>query len=93
MRHGTGRQARARFAGRRPGSLRAPVYGAVDLGTSNCRMLMAKPAGGDFRVVGSFSRIVRLGEGLAADVSISWPSMADHKDNGETHEFFRRARY
>ena len=66
MRHGTGRQARARFAGRRPGPLRAPVYGAVDLGTSNCRMLMAKPAGGDFRVVGSFSRIGRLGEGLAA---------------------------
>ncbi|MCH6589450.1 MAG: Ppx/GppA family phosphatase [Proteobacteria bacterium] len=76
MRHGTGRQARARSAGRRPGRARAPVYGAVDLGTSNCRMLMAKPAGGDFRVVGSFSRIVRLGEGLAASGRLSDAAIA-----------------
>ena len=49
---------------RRPGS-RLPVYGAIDLGTNNCRMLMARPTDNGFRVVGSFSRIVRLGEGLA----------------------------
>ena len=63
-------EARARPARRRPapGSARheRPVYGAVDLGTHNCRMLMATPAENGFRVVGSFSRIVRLGEGLAA---------------------------
>ncbi|MDE2517521.1 MAG: Ppx/GppA family phosphatase [Rhodospirillales bacterium] len=40
------------------------VYAALDLGTNNCRMLMAAPADDGFRVVESFSRIVRLGEGL-----------------------------
>jgi exopolyphosphatase / guanosine-5'-triphosphate,3'-diphosphate pyrophosphatase len=42
----------------------APLYGALDLGTNNCRLLIAKPARDGFRVVDSFSRIVRLGEGL-----------------------------
>lgn len=40
------------------------MYGALDLGTNNCRLLIAKPARDGFRVVDSFSRIVRLGEGL-----------------------------
>lgn len=45
-----------------------PAYGAIDLGTHNCRMLVAKPdPRRGFRVVQSFSRPVRLGEGLAAD--------------------------
>jgi exopolyphosphatase/guanosine-5'-triphosphate,3'-diphosphate pyrophosphatase len=40
---------------------------AIDLGTNNCRLLIAQPArGGALRIVDSFSRIVRLGEGLAA---------------------------
>ncbi len=44
-----------------------PVYAAVDLGTHNCRLLIAEAAGErSFRVIGSFSRAVRLGEGLAA---------------------------
>lgn len=43
----------------------APVYGALDLGTNNCRLLIARPARDGFRVVDSFSRIVRLGEGLS----------------------------
>ena len=42
----------------------APLYGALDLGTNNCRLLLARPARDGFRVVDSFSRIVRLGEGL-----------------------------
>ncbi|AQR62517.1 exopolyphosphatase [Brevundimonas sp. LM2] len=42
-----------------------PVYGALDLGTNNCRLLIARPARDGFRVVDSFSRIVRLGEGLS----------------------------
>jgi len=42
----------------------ASLYGALDLGTNNCRLLIAKPARDGFRVVDSFSRIVRLGEGL-----------------------------
>ncbi|MFL1874261.1 Ppx/GppA phosphatase family protein [Hansschlegelia beijingensis] len=42
------------------------TYAALDLGTNNCRLLVARPdRDGGFRVVDSFSRIVRLGEGLA----------------------------
>lgn len=47
---------------------KAPLqtYAALDLGTNNCRLLVARPdREGGFRVVDSFSRIVRLGEGLA----------------------------
>jgi exopolyphosphatase/guanosine-5'-triphosphate,3'-diphosphate pyrophosphatase len=40
------------------------VFAALDLGTNNCRMLMARPNGGSFQVVDSFSRVTRLGEGL-----------------------------
>ncbi len=76
MRYGKGRNARTRSAGRRPGGAPAPVYGAVDLGTNNCRMLMARPAGRDFRVVGSFSRIVRLGEGLVASGRLNEAAIA-----------------
>ena len=41
------------------------MFGALDLGTNNCRLLIARPARSGFRVVDSFSRIVRLGEGLS----------------------------
>jgi exopolyphosphatase / guanosine-5'-triphosphate,3'-diphosphate pyrophosphatase len=47
------------------------VYAALDLGTNNCRLLIACPAGDGFRVVDSFSRIIRLGEGVAATGYIS----------------------
>ena len=40
------------------------VYGALDLGTNNCRLLVAKPNVDGFHVIDAFSRIVRLGEGL-----------------------------
>ena len=42
----------------------APAFAALDLGTNNCRMLVGTPVGDGFRVVDSYSRIVRLGEGL-----------------------------
>ena len=42
----------------------APAFAALDLGTNNCRMLVGTPTGSGFRVVDSYSRIVRLGEGL-----------------------------
>ncbi len=42
----------------------AAAYGALDLGTNNCRLLIARPTAGGFRVIDAFSRIVRLGEGL-----------------------------
>jgi exopolyphosphatase/guanosine-5'-triphosphate,3'-diphosphate pyrophosphatase len=48
-----------------PGSQRVrPLYAAVDLGTNNCRLLVAEPRGQSFRVVDSYSQIARLGEGL-----------------------------
>jgi exopolyphosphatase/guanosine-5'-triphosphate,3'-diphosphate pyrophosphatase len=53
----------------------APVA-ALDLGTNNCRLLVARPAGGGFRVVDAFSRIVRLGEGLAATGALSESAIA-----------------
>ena len=42
------------------------VYGALDLGTNNCRLLVAKPSRRGFVVIDSFSRIIRLGEGVQA---------------------------
>jgi exopolyphosphatase / guanosine-5'-triphosphate,3'-diphosphate pyrophosphatase len=46
-------------------------YGAIDLGTNNCRLLIAKPGRNGLRVVDAYSRIVRLGEGLAASNMLS----------------------
>lgn len=46
-------------------------YAALDLGTNNCRLLIARPQGGGFAVVDAFSRIVRLGEGLATTGQLS----------------------
>lgn len=40
-------------------------YAAIDLGTNNCRLLIARPSGENFVVIDAFSRVVRLGEGLA----------------------------
>jgi exopolyphosphatase/guanosine-5'-triphosphate,3'-diphosphate pyrophosphatase len=40
------------------------AFAALDLGTNNCRLLVGAPSGDGFRVIDSFSRIVRLGEGL-----------------------------
>jgi len=49
----------------------AEIYAALDLGTNNCRLLIACPTEGGFRVVDSFSRIIRLGEGISATGCIS----------------------
>jgi exopolyphosphatase/guanosine-5'-triphosphate,3'-diphosphate pyrophosphatase len=51
------------------------VYAALDLGTNNCRLLIACPTGDGFRVVDSFSRIIRLGEGISATGCISEPAI------------------
>ncbi len=40
------------------------IYAAIDLGTNNCRLLVAKIHQDSFRVIDSYSRIVRLGEGI-----------------------------
>ena len=47
-----------------PSDRDAQVYAALDLGTNNCRLLVARSAADGFRVIDSFSRIVRLGEGV-----------------------------
>src|SRR5690349_1698873 len=60
-------------AGAAGGDVRAApgVYAALDLGTNNCRLLVACPTGEGFRVIDSFSRIIRLGEGISATGRIS----------------------
>jgi exopolyphosphatase / guanosine-5'-triphosphate,3'-diphosphate pyrophosphatase len=47
------------------------TYAALDLGTNNCRLLIARPTADGFRVVDAFSRIIRLGEGVASSRRIS----------------------
>ena len=57
---------------------RAPkrqAYAALDLGTNNCRLLIARPEGENFTVIDAFSRVVRLGEGLAASGQLSDEAM------------------
>jgi exopolyphosphatase / guanosine-5'-triphosphate,3'-diphosphate pyrophosphatase len=50
-------------------------YAALDLGTNNCRMLIARPEGENFAIIDAFSRIVRLGEGLSATGRLSEAAM------------------
>jgi exopolyphosphatase/guanosine-5'-triphosphate,3'-diphosphate pyrophosphatase len=54
------------------------TYAALDLGTNNCRLLVARPqrdpehcGAENFRIVDAFSRIVRLGEGLSQSGRLS----------------------
>jgi exopolyphosphatase/guanosine-5'-triphosphate,3'-diphosphate pyrophosphatase len=50
-------------------------YAAIDLGTNNCRLLIARPQGVNFVVIDAFSRVVRLGEGLAQTGRLSDEAM------------------
>jgi len=77
-RHDRDRRGRGSYA--RSGNGRDPsggdaeprtTYAALDLGTNNCRLLVARPAGNGFRVIDAFSRIIRLGEGISASGRIS----------------------
>ncbi|WP_332873860.1 Ppx/GppA phosphatase family protein [Aurantimonas marina] len=66
----------ARAARSAPAAHRPPAYAALDLGTNNCRLLIAIPTRpGQFRVIDAFSRIVRLGEGLSRTGSLSRGAM------------------
>jgi exopolyphosphatase/guanosine-5'-triphosphate,3'-diphosphate pyrophosphatase len=51
------------------------AYAALDLGTNNCRLLIARPSGRDFTVIDAFSRVVKLGEGLATSGRLSDKAM------------------
>ena len=55
--------------------LQRSAYAAIDLGTHNCRLLIARPSGDNFIVVDAFSRVVRLGEGLAQTGKLSQEAM------------------
>jgi exopolyphosphatase/guanosine-5'-triphosphate,3'-diphosphate pyrophosphatase len=66
-----GLPARASPSGSAAAGVKDGVYAALDLGTNNCRLLIACPSGDGFRVVDSFSRIIRLGEGISSTGSIS----------------------
>ncbi|NJR77808.1 Ppx/GppA phosphatase family protein [Sphingomonas corticis] len=71
-RRGGDRRPPARTASVPPRSRGTPRhYAALDLGTNNCRLLIARPQGDGFAVVDAFSRIVRLGEGLATTGRLS----------------------
>ena len=80
--NGAGRgRANGHGARHRRRAAQGPVYAAVDLGTNNCRLLIARPVtsesgAGAFKVVDSFSRIVRLGEGLGAGGTLSDEAMS-----------------
>ena len=66
-----------RSARRRPGrGSGGPAFAAIDLGTNNCRLLVARPEGRAFRVIDAFSRIVRLGEGVGDRGALSEAAMA-----------------
>ncbi|MBC2669718.1 Ppx/GppA phosphatase family protein [Novosphingobium piscinae] len=67
------RRTGARGPGGGPGQRQA--YAAIDLGTNNCRLLIARPAGDGFVVIDAFSRVVRLGEGLAQSGRLSDAAM------------------
>ena len=51
------------------------AFAAIDLGTNNCRLLIARPDGEHFTVIDAFSRVVRLGEGLAQTGRLSQAAM------------------
>ncbi len=53
----------------------APIFGALDLGTNNCRLMLGVPSSSGFRVIESFSRSVGLGEGLAETGQLAEPAM------------------
>jgi exopolyphosphatase/guanosine-5'-triphosphate,3'-diphosphate pyrophosphatase len=54
---------------------RGRAVAALDLGTNNCRLMIAKRRKNGFAVVATFSRIVRLGEGLAQTGNLSEAAM------------------
>jgi len=67
------KKSRKDHSGNKP--RRTAIYSAIDLGTNNCRLLIAKQSQNGFRVIDAFSRIVRLGEGVGADNRLSEDAM------------------
>lgn len=72
---GSGNGPAGEGGGRAQGFAGPSTYAALDLGTNNCRLLVAKPSRRGFQVVDAFSRIIRLGEGLTSSGRLSEPAM------------------
>jgi exopolyphosphatase/guanosine-5'-triphosphate,3'-diphosphate pyrophosphatase len=70
---GQSRASDPRASSRR--EVRRHTYGAIDLGTNNCRLLVARPTADGFTVIDAFSRVVRLGEGMSQSGSLSDAAM------------------
>jgi exopolyphosphatase / guanosine-5'-triphosphate,3'-diphosphate pyrophosphatase len=60
----------------KPAQTGSELYAALDLGTNSCRMLIAAPEGGHFRVVDAFAKSVRLGTGLERTGHLSRSAIA-----------------
>ena len=79
---GWARLSRARWGRRssgRPGfgsDRGGATYAALDLGTNNCRLLVARPSRRGFLVIDAFSRIIRLGEGVLRSGYLSDAAMS-----------------
>ncbi len=70
------RQGRQDGSGGQGGlDLSGPTYAALDLGTNNCRLLVARATRDGFRVIDAFSRIIRLGEGITSSGVLSEPAI------------------
>ena len=69
------RRRRRDWQRKRRGGRWGHTFAALDLGTNNCRLLVAKPEQDGFRVIDAFSRIVRLGEGLGSSDRLSDAAM------------------
>jgi exopolyphosphatase/guanosine-5'-triphosphate,3'-diphosphate pyrophosphatase len=65
-----------RFYGRHSGKPAGPVIAAIDLGTTSCRLLVACAETAGFRIIDSFSRVVRLGEGVQASNTLQPQAIA-----------------
>lgn len=55
--------------------LSSPNYAAIDLGTNSCRLVIATPTPSSFRIVETFSKITRLGEGIINNNELSRPAI------------------
>lgn len=73
--NGHGKQRRSPERRRKPEKGRQKTFAALDLGTNNCRLLIAKLHGDGFRIIDSYSKVVRLGHGLASTGMLSQGSM------------------
>ena len=72
---GRRRRSRVRSKQSHRGWSRSRTFAAIDLGTNNCRLLIARQIGDGFKVIDSYSQVVKLGEGLEATGRLSAESM------------------